>query len=254
MNWLTQEEIKEASKDEMDALECSLKHHKQGAEAGSLELQNALMDKKFALGWRTCSCCALFNGDADCAGCPLGKVASECCGSEYNRAYDAYDRFKEDPSNANHYAFQEAEKKVVDYIQGVIDGKKAKKPKLRHGDYGYNAGTPESAMAVRLLNGTMTAMTAHGVISDLELPLMNEPKVVLGNIFDDLTALSEDVTEFEIADEDGDIIEVNASSRYSGGVHLKAAQHGVTLTAKKVRRLILKLQQVEATLKRGEKK
>lgn len=130
MEFMTKEYVKqEAAKGDLEALRCSLLHHEQGRDATRGQLIDALEDKKFALGWASCACCERFNNEDSCKKCPLGHSLSTCCESLYSLAEITIITFEGNPSNYNHKAFKDAESKVCDYIQGVIDDLEKKKEK-----------------------------------------------------------------------------------------------------------------------------
>ncbi len=77
----------------------------------------------------------------------------------------------------------------------------AEKPKLRHGDYGYDVGgKPCAAMRYYDDPGKKLRAVSTTCIHTVDCSEHTEcvPKTVIGNIFDDLKAMKEDLTEFEI--------------------------------------------------------
>ena len=137
MKWKTTEEVKEAAKDKMSALKMSLKHHEQGRDCTRGELVDALDKDIFNTSEKECACCVMAN--ERCSRCPLcsnaedGSLADNCCDGKYlywmkGKLPD----FRDNPTPANFQAFQQAESKICDYIQGVIDAeeKKDAKPEL----------------------------------------------------------------------------------------------------------------------------
>lgn len=88
--------------------------------------------------------------------------------------------------------------KQSDVLQGEIEILEKsladeEKPELRHGDYGFADGCP------RMTAKYDDDVRHYGETGNHTGAINNLPiKVVLGNIFDDLKALQEDVTEFEV--------------------------------------------------------
>ncbi len=80
----------------------------------------------------------------------------------------------------------------------------AEKPKLRHGDYGYDkGGSPRMELVVGRNSKRQSSCPAG---PDYVCTLDDEPdarhiETKLGNIFDDLDALSEPLKEFKVMDE-----------------------------------------------------
>jgi hypothetical protein len=271
MNFLTRDQIKtEAGKGEIEALKCSLKHHEQGRDATSLELQNAIRDDRFGHGPDWCSSCVRDDEvESDCS-CGLYGKQTGCCNGLYNPVYKALGIFTKDPSNANHKAFTEAESKVCEYIQGVIDKKEAeledaKKPVLKVGDI-WGDGSP-----VMLLNewNIHHRNNEKGRIVDCQCDLMPnfsetyyKGQPIIGNlkdIFDDLKAMQENVTEFEMdcLSHAGDRVSMSIVDSESRPVfELKYYKKGVYAgnCFVKITDFILKLRQMQATLKRNEAK
>lgn len=135
MNWITKEQVKEAAKDKMTALQCSRDHHDQGATCKQWELMKAIEDGMFYIDPSACACCEKY----DCCDnkCPLSKdgMYGKCCGGNFRTMELVYKLFKEDPTPAHFTAFQAAEVKVRDYIQAVIDKEAEPEVILKHGDY-----------------------------------------------------------------------------------------------------------------------
>ncbi len=140
MDFLTQEQVQEASKDELSALECSWTHHHQGATADYVELRDAIKDKGFGLGLDWCSMCERHN--PSCVNCSLTSNSLQdyhcqdyhCCDGIYHIAHEAFGELEKDFSNVNFKAFQDAEAKICTYIRAVIDKKKAEKIEFKRLD------------------------------------------------------------------------------------------------------------------------
>ncbi|MCK5021250.1 MAG: hypothetical protein KAS32_29840, partial [Candidatus Peribacteraceae bacterium] len=89
--------------------------------------------------------------------------------------------------------------------QSAIDEAKAKlaeldKPKLRHGDYGYDeSGRP--TLVCKKLCGEVHAGQSNGFLEHIEVNNLHDckPKTILGNIFDDIARNQEDLWEFGVS-------------------------------------------------------
>ena len=130
MDFLTQEQVQEASKDELSALECSWTHHHQGATADYVELRDAIKGGRFSIGPFWCSMCK--RSGCGCQACCLtadSHADHQCCDGIYYKVYVAFSDLEKDFSNANFKAFQDAEAKICTYIRDVIDKKRAEKKK-----------------------------------------------------------------------------------------------------------------------------
>ena len=105
-------------------------------------------------------------------------------------------------------------------LEAERDGlqKELEKPKLRHGDYGYDfEGDP--CMSLQLHNGA--GCTLHRSCAGKKyaytcktLNACYVPKVVLGNIFDDLERNSKDLEEFRITDFEDDAYRARWNGSY----------------------------------------
>lgn len=125
----------------------------------------------------------------------------------------------------------------------------AKKPELRDGDYGPDENGQMSIALAR--GGGEFFYYQRGVNSNHP---GYKPVTVLGNIFDDLKALQEDVTEFETVDGSRqNEIEVDFTEKHLRIVDKDAGGH-LAITIENLPDFILKLRQIQATLKRNEAK
>ncbi len=125
----------------------------------------------------------------------------------------------------------------------------SKKPELRHGDYGYASEEPELRLWVDCDDGLQwcnedivkgTSCDAHAV--------------ALGNIFDDLDALKEDVDGFEIKCGSGDSMIIKFLT-YLGKPRIHFTnhcgwKHTFYLTEEHLSTLPMKIKQFAETLKR----
>lgn len=138
MEFMTKEYVEqEAAKGDLEALRCSLLHHEQGRDATRGELIDAFTNGKFNTGHELCACCIAFqpNDFKTKSTCPLADNGchEKCCNSLWLPASSRRSIFAACPTNDNHQAFKDAESKVCDYIQGVIDGlEKKKKPEVTY--------------------------------------------------------------------------------------------------------------------------
>ena len=260
MKFMTKEYVnQEAKKGDLAALRCSLLHHQQGRDATRGQLIDGIENNAFALGIVTCACCEKYRFPS-CEGCPLGHHKS-CCKGLYELANVALELFDEDPTLDNHQAFKDAEQAVCDYIQGVIDGleknkekqiAEEKKPKLRHGDYGFSDRQDTTHLVIADNTGALRWTNFTGGYDGERVKKGDHARhfVRIGNIFDGLTVLSKPLTEFEmngkgyklevIAGEDNVRFTVNAgNSNLSTFIPLENFDE-----------LILNLRRIQATLKK----
>lgn len=275
MKWITKEQVKEAAKDKMTALKCSLKHHQQGRDATSLELQNAVDNKKYKLTTEGCACCQFNKRKAstyDCASCLVSgesKKMRDCCSGLWEIADEMFDEFKADPSNANHKAFTDAESKVCDYIEAAINKEKAKiaeesKPKYGIGDI-IDTGQPTIYINTVGFVGKEQCLTGDcgQILKHLSWNVDKGTK--LGNlkeVVDDLTALQENVTEFEATatghERSTGTVEVGSAIAPKGLVYLSidanAGDSMVHFTEDEFERFTLSCRKKLATMKRAEAK
>ena len=131
------------------------------------------------------------------------------------------------------------------------------KPKLRHGDYGEWFGPNKNSFILDLSEATNNEYYGLWRVEDGDIGTRighseaNFSKsTILGNIFDDLKALQEDVTEFEI-DAGANQFATKASFFPN---HVNIADEGgeVAINYRNLSTFILKLRQMEATLKRRQ--
>jgi len=124
-------------------------------------------------------------------------------------------------------------------LEAMIEAEK--NPKLRHGDYGYNI---HGNSRVRL-NGK-TYYEEGEVAGFMEDKLTK----IEGNIFDDLKSMQEDVTEFTFTSEsDPLLVEVTDID----GIRLSVKGAVIYVYRDEISSFVLKLRQMEATLKRRQK-
>ena len=204
MKWKTTEEVKEAAKDKMSALEMSLKHHSQGRDCTRGELVDAIDKGLHVLDATLCACCLFSNGCCKCvlSASDRGIAGDRCCGDRWWNACKAWETFRDNPTPANFTAFQQAESKVCDYIQGVIDAEE--EPKLRHGDIVEACGRKYLAMKHEDSNDLTIWRLDKPYVNGHVMPNDMYYTSTGQNIFDDLAKSGERLAKFEIKDEDGD--------------------------------------------------
>lgn len=266
MQWMTTDEVKKAAAGTLlDALECSREHHRQGATCMYEEGIRASDSGDLSLLTGMCALCGRGNknANANCPECPLGRCNE---GSLYDIASEALCGFSLDYSRANFAAFQEAERAMVAKLDELIVAEKASvakklaeeaKPKLMHGDYGFTTRKDRFCNIdihsfvvigeeIRFNTGSFNPVSEYP-----EGPYYIYTK--LGNIFDDIKAMQEDVTEFNMTDEFG----LGLKMWYGGGER----KFRIEINGKS--RLFLRetdmlaiakaCRQMEATLKRRQK-
>ena len=123
----------------------------------------------------------------------------------------------------------------------------AKKPKLRHGDYGIG----NSTMRIALWDERERKLTQGGCNTFPCGDSYLKPSSILGNIFDDLKALQEPLKEFEI---DGSGYKLTAKAQPNSDILLSIAGYGedrisTFIPLKRIPKLILNLRRVERTMK-----
>ncbi len=273
MDWITQNQAQEAAEQgELPALECSWEHHKQGRDATQDELIMAIISKDFGLGCRLCACCQLVGVmcyESKCKSCSLGQ--SFCLHNEVWQATNRpWEKLKNDLSNSNIKSFQQAEAELCTYIEGVIekvkkeaeikdkyDKEKCKKcePKLRHGDYGYDSqGRRCLRLQVGNSNSGFTVASSEFVYGN-DAGIAFVPKVILGNIFDDLKRNSENLGRTQINFEDGKDIFMDIAYKNKVWLHFSNTKTGGGghLSMETATEFHQKLGQLIATAKRKQK-
>lgn len=130
------------------------------------------------------------------------------------------------------------------------------KPKLRHGDYGYN-GNSKACMVNQLHDGHGNKLTVSNSSESYTYVFRQEdtadqcrhfdPKDVLGNIFDDLKAMQEDLTEFEVDGTIfkllGDTLDVTNTNSCNGRIFLIAEMDAIVLGLRQMQGTYLRKQQ-----------
>lgn len=145
-------------------------------------------------------------------------------------------------------------KRMLEYATDEIDRltKNAAadaKPELRHGDYGYRGGT-----AFLYINNRTSPDTAYyaggSFCTNFTENDHDHELVILGNIFDDLAQLQEEVEEFTLGD---DLCE-NRTTLDGSSVLIKAIDDGecVRIQMSHLPETILNLQKMYATHQRKQ--
>ena len=127
MEWITEEQVKEAAKQGViPALRCSLEHHQQGRDAPLFELIKAFRNNEFIADGCYCACCCRTDMSSGtvvpCRDCPLWNDTdgNHCCNGLWIETLHTLDVFVNDYSNANYEAFKKAESDVCNYIEEVL--------------------------------------------------------------------------------------------------------------------------------------
>lgn len=156
--------------------------------------------------------------------------------------------------------YWDAQKK--EYTDGRDDKKECKcksldKPEvLRHGDYGLNEYNNAGLIVKLDLQGVKVADKDYVFESEGAKGNAYRPTIILGNIFDDLAALSEPLREFKMKESfdprytiDGEFV--------NGKVNVRITAHGNTktfrFTNQELHDFILNLRRMEVTLKGKER-
>lgn len=278
MDWIMTKQVKQAAKDgEIPAMECSLAHHKQGAECTRGELIDAMDKGLFSLHAYFCACCEQWaESKFLCGKCPLVDIKNQqmCCGGVFRPANDALKVFQTTLRTDDFTAFQDAEKKVCDYIQAVIDKAKkervgkTEKPKAEDKvklDYSkpiiatggtepyilmptYHSGTYRIAGYDWLRLSDWKANSCHCWKTPQEAvtcySMYTLANIDLAAIFDDLT---EKLDGFEMEQKNHPLIEVSQGTRIlkqGHCVHINQVGEAVLVGFDQLDEFISKLQQV----------
>ncbi len=123
----------------------------------------------------------------------------------------------------------------------------AEKPKLRHGDYGYDIhNQPCAAMEVFETNGPRITgpSTVCSALCNISEGTVYKPKVILGNIFDDLTAIAEPLKEFKT---DVHLYRIERKGFPDAPIYMAGNHHSIA----EVKEHIRKLRRMVATAERS---
>jgi hypothetical protein len=143
---------------------------------------------------------------------------------------------------------EKADKEIAEILADI---EAAKKPKLRHGDYGFG-GNWESSTNENFIYTEQTDGGKAFYESGMgQINVIHSKHSVFGNIFDDLKASQEDVTEFKVKDIDGDTLTVRNPQEDKCKCFL-LSRIGIRLDSDGLDELILKLRQMQAEIKRNE--
>ncbi len=252
MKWQTKEEVQKAAKGTLlDALKCSREHHQQGAECPYEEAATAV-GREYLLDEDSCALCVY--AGFTCGDCPLESCDSPA--TEFRRLAVAKSKFTDDRSRANFEAFQAAERKMVAKLDELIAEEKAKteKPKFvwEFGKVCYQEDYPEDIrICLYGKTGLKIWVDVNGHRCNSEPAEVNYIDTGF-SVFDDLEALKEDVTEFEM---DCEVLSAHTIKALIFGDRVDISTSGcdVRLSGKNLRSLISNLTKIEATLKRRQK-
>ena len=138
INWITQEQAREAAKKgDIEAVQCSLVHHKQILDASPEELGEAIDKGLVTVSAEHCACCkrgtSLDGESKKCYNCPLGGktlLDNNCCSGIWSVLDYAFSDFKKDKNEANHQALHEQGVKMCAFISEKLA--ELKKPKITY--------------------------------------------------------------------------------------------------------------------------
>ncbi len=131
-NWQTKDQVQAAAKGPLlDALVCSMEHHKQGAECEYEEAVRRMSDGESITGGEGCALCVKYGtaegSNTKCSLCPLQRCTTSGKGATvWSSLFDAFQAFVADRSRANFDAFQAAERKMVAKLDELIAEEKGK--------------------------------------------------------------------------------------------------------------------------------
>ena len=135
-----------------------------------------------------------------------------------------------------------------------------KKPELRHGNYGINDNGKKFIILDGVIHWEEDSYPDGQRISALPNPTIR-PELILGNLFDDLKAMSEPLTEFEIRNTESDndrTLEIKVvnkrvviSLELEGGA---LSSRNFTVPKKDLPELSMAFRRMEATMKKAENK
>ena len=175
-----------------------------------------------------------------CQACPYFKKYGFCC--DPGQPAERWLADVHDPKEA--CLFAEQLKTLIWEVRQDSIAQLAEKPKLRHGDYGINEeGKGRLATKVNQSYDTKR-YNSYGLIGDGDKHIE-----CLGNIFDDLAALSEPLEEFTLGDGKGNS-PLKASIWLNRGIQFGIGGVTATIThPETVHEIILSIRRMEATLK-----
>lgn len=244
---LSVEEIKERSTTLRGALEASRDEWAWRARATEKELKDYLDPTE--VDWvDRCGVCQ-FNGPNNCMNCVLYHGTKGRCGPEFTKASRTYNKWFEGKATISE--LREALWGMVarlDRELAKLEPEK-KKPELRHGDYGFK--NDESFIIEYPCSYGLDSLKAEfdnngrRWWSESKAEFCSDPApLILGNIFDDLAALKEDVHFIGFGGNGNFLLYAD-----NGSIVL----NGVWYPIKEIKQFILKLHQMVATAERRQK-
>ena len=172
---------------------------------------------------------------------------------------------KKDTLQAELEAIEASKKRNIATIDGInrsLSGKDKRiceiekmiaeesKPKLRHGDYGTWEGDYGKGKAYLHVQCDDSLSPVSNTECYYGQTSVDDAYAIQGNVFDDLKAMQENVTEFKVKDEDGSTVEF--SIRGGQMMIIAEDEDGEIVTYFELSdNVALKLQQMEATMKRN---
>ena len=260
IKWITKEQAKKAGKGtQLEAAQSSWERWNQGATCTYEELREGVLSRE-----------AVFSGDECSDYCSLCRYKDEnkkvlcrtnCignsngCSCEFYEVGGAFDVFRQDTSRHNCDLFQTKAKALCEVIKKFMDGLEEKKPELRHGDYGYNSDDA-NAPVIQLRNGSDKKYVhayGSGVMENLAA---NRPgagmHTVLGNIFDDLKRIAEDLRILKYKGRQIGEIKIELENDDNVYFHICGSNQGFVLD--EAQEIHQKLGQIIATALRDERK
>ena len=144
-------------------------------------------------------------------------------------------------------------KKMFDRKIAEIEAELAEEPKLRHGDYGYRQGCTEPIIIMDSVNREerLCFRTKAGGMGEYT-SVRHGNCTLLGNIFDDLKAMEEDLTEFKM--DNGTYASIEVQWHTNGQMlRLRDKDGFMLIKYRDVPAFILNLRRMEATLKKQKK-
>lgn len=251
MNWLTQKEIKERSKTVEGALDVSIEHHEQIHEAGREEYLKAQKQELVGVDGDYCGLCQHFKDN--CSSCFLynGKNAfggCKCCNEWLSLNFSTEAEFEATTQALLNRLYLERGK----LIGKTKPCKPEPKKEIRHGEYKVSrAGAIQ--LFVKEDDGTMRLCQKEGLYkgSTEQWIIIEDCNLIhSGNVFDDLEALKEDLTEFAIKDVETTVGLYKVKARWVGGKIEFDNYCNIHPTLDQAKELAHKLLQMVATAQR----
>ncbi len=269
MKWQTKEEIQKAAQGtELEATEKSLIHWQQLKDCSYEDFMDGRSNYKVDPWAGFCAICIKHidgDGNAKCGECPLPDcqnpntvwaTAKELFHLANNRSDVA--KFQ-DAAAAMCKVIEKAidEIKAKNLIDAMLEAKaeleKAKKPELRHGDYGYDTNGDACIYINVHMKGLRECCDEHLWLN--ARGYVGIAVTILGNIFDDLKLNSKDLGEVRVEfDKKGNKVFMDLNVENKIWIHFCGYdQDGVYVPIDKAVDFHQKLGQIIATAKRKQK-